>query len=169
MILDVRVERNQFGGAMASKPAPTILGAVDDDAVDPGTEGGLPAETPDRSKYSEEDLLRQVEGLVMAAEKLIAERIHHLPMRHHELLARGGVCLGAASSQRRVVIPLGNVFPPQRAQRLHTTSPQLIDIENPKSSSRFMHLISCRGNVRNRGPGHKTRETARRMVSPAVG
>ena len=51
-------------------PALPVPRLIDDDPVDPGSQGGLAAEAGERPEDAEEDLLRQVEGFVAVPEQV---------------------------------------------------------------------------------------------------
>jgi len=57
-----------------SLPVPRL---IDDDPVDPGSQGRLAAEPRERAEDPEEDLLRQVEGFVPVPEQVEGQRVDH--------------------------------------------------------------------------------------------
>ena len=71
----------------AAPPALAVLRLIDDDAVDPGAEGGLAAKAAESAKHPEEHFLRQVQSLVGIAEKMEGQRVDHALVRVHEVRA----------------------------------------------------------------------------------
>src|SRR6188472_2033196 len=58
-------------------PALPVAGLIDDDAVDPGPESRLAAETGERPEDSEKDLLRQVQGFIGVLEEVQRKGVNH--------------------------------------------------------------------------------------------
>jgi hypothetical protein len=69
---DMLIERHLVGAPAAAPEPLSVARLVDDDAVDPGLERGLPPERVDGAKDAEEDFLGKVEGLVAVAQQVQA-------------------------------------------------------------------------------------------------
>jgi hypothetical protein len=82
-------------------PALTVSRLIDDDAVDPGAEGGLPSEAADGAEHTQEDFLRQVERLVAITEQVKGEAEDHPLMRRDEIRAGQIVAGRTALDERR--------------------------------------------------------------------
>ena len=82
---DVCIERHLVG-AMPPAPEPmAVPRLVDGDAVDPGPQGGLPAESMNGAEHAEEDILGKVEGFVAIAQQVHGELHHHALVFGNEL------------------------------------------------------------------------------------
>ena len=114
---NVLVERHLLGPEPPSPPALPVLRLVDDDAVDPGAEGGLSAKAVDGPEDVQEHVLRQVERLVVIAQQVQGELVHHALVLVDELRVRIFVALSAALDQRRLVTR--DIRPAERGGRLH--------------------------------------------------
>ena len=95
----VLVERNLLPAMAPSPPALPVAGLIDDDAVDPGAEGGLAAEAVDGAEDPEEHFLREVQGFVVIAQQVQRQLVDHALMLAHELRAGVFVARGAALNQ----------------------------------------------------------------------
>src|SRR5215467_8931704 len=77
MRCDVCIERHLVG-AMPPAPEPmAVPRLVDGDAVDPGPQSGLPAESMNSAKHAEKDVLGKVERFVAIAQQVHGELHHH--------------------------------------------------------------------------------------------
>ena len=100
VLLDVLIERHLLAAVPPVPPALAVPGLVDDDAEDPGAEGGLAAEGLDGAEDAQEHLLRGFEGLVGVAEQVEREVIDHALVLRHEVGAGELVARRAALDQR---------------------------------------------------------------------
>ena len=80
-------------------PVPRL---IDDDAVDPGPEGGLAPEAVYRAKDAEENFLRQIEGFVVVAQEIQRQLVDHPLMFGDQFRAGVLVASRAALNQRRL-------------------------------------------------------------------
>src|ERR687891_596165 len=103
---------------MAAPPPPLpVARLVDDDAVDPGAEGGLAAEARQRPEDPEEHFLGKVERLVGVAEEVQGEVVDHALVGGHQVGAGAFVARGAALDQRSLTAV--DFRPADRASVLH--------------------------------------------------
>ena len=102
-LLQVLVERDLARPVTPPPPALPVARLVDDDAVDPGAEGGLAAEAGERAEDPQEDLLRQVERFVPVAEQVQGQRVDHPLVDGDELGAGRLVARVAARDERGFV------------------------------------------------------------------
>ena len=85
----------------ASPPPLPVPHLIDDDAVDPGAEGGLAAETRNGPEDAQKNFLRQVERFVAIAQQVQRLRVDHPLVGGYQLGARGFVARGATLDERR--------------------------------------------------------------------
>ena len=119
-LLQVLVERNLARAMTAPPPPLTVPGLIDDDAIDPGAEGGLPAETGQRPEDAQEYFLRKVQRFVGVSQQVQCQRVDHPLVRVDEVGAGGFVTGRAAFDEggfRRV-----DVGPTDSASVLHQPS-----------------------------------------------
>src|SRR5262245_47761513 len=69
-LLQMLVERDLARTVTTPPPALSSASLIDDDAVDPGAQGRLPAEAGQRAEDAQEYFLRQVQGFVGVAKKV---------------------------------------------------------------------------------------------------
>ncbi len=119
MCLYMFVELDDTGTAMPLKPPAPIASTVDDDPIDPGPQRRPTLKATDRPKNAEKHLLGQIEGFIVASQKLIAEGVDHLLVGIDQLSARGLVAIRALPGQSDIAVPGGNVRPPDRSRLLH--------------------------------------------------
>lgn len=93
--LKVRVERNLIALMPPAPPPLSISHLVDRDAVNPRSERRLTSEAMNGSKNTQEDFLRQIQGLVTVAEQMTRQPEHHAVVLGHEHRARILVTGGA--------------------------------------------------------------------------
>src|SRR5437870_546002 len=98
------IERNLVRPAPPSPPPLPVPGLIDDNAIDPGADGGLPSKTREGAEDAEKDFLRQVEGVVVIAKQMYRQLVHHPLMLLHELGAGNGFAGRAAAHERRLAI-----------------------------------------------------------------
>jgi hypothetical protein len=84
----------------ALPPAFLVLRAVDDDAIDPGPQRGVPPEGRELSINLQEDFLRQIDGLVVAAKKPARKTEDHVLITKHKLVESGVVACETPIDQR---------------------------------------------------------------------
>jgi hypothetical protein len=75
---------------------------VDDDAEDPGAEAGLPAKAVQHAEDAQEDLLRDVEGLLTVAKEVERQLVNHALVLGHQLGVRELVSRRAALDEGRL-------------------------------------------------------------------
>ncbi len=101
VIADVLVERDLLGAVPPAPPALAVAGLVDDDAIDPGAKGRVAAERVDGAEHPQEDLLRQIEGLVMVAQQVERQLVDHPLMLAHQFRAGVFVARGTPLHEGR--------------------------------------------------------------------
>ena len=82
------VERHLRRLEAPTPPALPIASLIDDDAVDPGAEGGLPAEPIEHPEDGQEHVLRQVQGLLLVAKEMDGQLVHHALVALDQIGAR---------------------------------------------------------------------------------
>ena len=99
---DVLIERHLIR-AVTPPPEPVpVARLVDGDAVDPGAEARLAAESVNGAEDAEEDFLRQVQRFVAIAEQVHGQLDDHPLVLGHELGAGRFLAGGAALDERRL-------------------------------------------------------------------
>ena len=99
-LFDVQVERHLLRAVPAVPPALAVARLVDDDAEDPGLERRLAAEGRQRPEHAQEDLLRDLQGLVPVAQQVVGQGVDHALVRGDQLRAGGLVGRHAALHER---------------------------------------------------------------------
>ena len=79
------VERHLVGAVAPAPESMTIAGLVDRDPVNPGAQGGLPAEAGDSAKDAKEDFLGEVERFVAVAKEVHGKLNDHPLVLGYEL------------------------------------------------------------------------------------
>ena len=82
------IERHLVGAVPPPPEAVPVAGLVHGDAVDPGAQARLAAESVDGAEDAQEDFLRQVERLVAVAEQVHRQLDDHALVIADELGAR---------------------------------------------------------------------------------
>jgi len=82
---NVNVEGNLVGAVAPAPESMAITGLVDRDPVNPGAQGGLPAEAGDSAKNAKEDFLGEVERFVAVAKKVDGQLNDHSLVLGYEL------------------------------------------------------------------------------------
>ncbi len=77
VLLDVLIERDLRRAEAPPPPALPVARLVDDDAIDPGLQRRLAAESRQHPEDLQEDVLRQVEGVVVVGEQVERQLIDH--------------------------------------------------------------------------------------------
>ena len=98
--LQMVVERDQVGLPPPPPPALAVARLVDDDAVDPGTQGGLAAEAGERPEDAQEDLLGHIECFVAVAQEMEGE-VEDGPLMRRDEIGTGRLITGHASLDER--------------------------------------------------------------------
>ena len=120
MVADVLVERHLLRPMPPAPPALAVPRLIDDDPVDPGPQGGLPAERVNRAEDPEKHLLGEVEGLVVVTKEVQRQLIDHPLVLVHELGAGLFVARGTALNQGG--FPPPDLSPGDGSNRLHRQS-----------------------------------------------
>jgi len=79
------VERDLVGAVAPTPESMAIAGLVDGDPVNPGAQGGLPAEAGDGAKDAKEDFLREIERFVAVAKEVDGQLNDHALVLRDEL------------------------------------------------------------------------------------
>ncbi len=90
----VLVERHLLRPVPPPPPALPVGRLIDDDAVDPGAQRRLPAETRQRPEHAQEHFLRQVERFLRIAEQVQRQLVDHALVVGDQPRARGLVSGG---------------------------------------------------------------------------
>ncbi len=117
MIAQVLVERHLLAALAPSPPALAVARLIDDDAVDPGAEGGLAAKAVDGAEDPQEDLLRQVQRFVVIAQQVQRQLVDHALMLAHEL--RAGVFVACGTALNQAGFTPVDISPCDGSKRLH--------------------------------------------------
>ena len=114
---DVLVERHLIGAVAPAPESVPVARLVHRDAVDPGAQARLAAETVNGAEDAEEDFLGEVERFVAVAEQVHRQLDHHPLVLGDELGARRFVAGGAPLHQRRFAA--ADVRPTDDARLFH--------------------------------------------------
>jgi hypothetical protein len=97
--LQVLIEGHLVGAVPPPPPALPVTGLVDDDAVDPGAEGGLGAEAGECPEDAQEDFLGQVHRLVAVTQQVQRQREYHALVGADQFRTGGIVASRAARDE----------------------------------------------------------------------
>src|SRR4029450_4120586 len=109
LTLALRSDRRLLGAGPRPRPALPVARLVDDDAVDPGAEAGMPPECVDGPEHPQEDFLREIERLVVVVQQVERQLIDHPLMLADELSA--GVFVARRASLDERGFPAADVGP----------------------------------------------------------
>src|SRR5664279_3403669 len=86
-----RLLRLQFGLwlPVPPEPAPTVIGLIHGDPVNPGFQAALPAKLPDAAEDLKEDLLRYVTRLILVVDEALHQAEDRLLKMRDQEFVRG--------------------------------------------------------------------------------